>query len=317
MSTTQDKKIKLNSKGKPLGSGTVSNARRQARAKKFGKPAAPAAEQWEEEVAWQEPAEQDWQAAEWQAAEWQEHWDDEEGQQEWQPSESSTAPRPWVLAAAPWRREEDKSLQKQNPISPAAPPLPSKLVAAKLESSGSSSDDWGAWKGAKSSKHPKVTSDESIPFEGKLIKSEPRKIGIDWLGTVCLMGVVPDENVAALQKLFDNGVEVCVLMWCVESVGQSYMEGAKAQLPFFEDFATFAWTDTRTGDDGKVFHWLEWGCDAVIDKGEDICKEALSQGLHVFPVQHLEQKHQWFIDLGHSPSATFAEAVDSYLAIYV
>lgn len=283
---------KWNRRGKPLGSGTISNARRERRAAMFGQEA--------EEASPSDEA--------------------------WQPAESSTAPRPWILATAPWKKgaddDDDDALPKAAEeetaagAAPLQPPIPSKLVDAKLDSSHSSSDDWGAWKGTK---HRKDASDESIQFAGNVVKAEgsvfPR-LGIDWIGTVCIAGEIPPENVAALLKLFEHGVEVCALLWCVEEVGQSYLNNAEQMLPFMENFATFAWTHTRTGDDGKVFHWTEWACDAIIEKGEDICKEALSQGLHVFPAQVGEQQHQWFTEMGHTPMANFAQAVDSFLELY-
>ena len=286
----RENRQRFNSKFKPAGSGTTSHARKERRALQFANAAG------------------------------QEHAEQESPAQEWQPSEPSTAPRPWVLAAAPWRRDADDSLPKEHqaeePVeAPDAPPIPSRLVDAKLDSSHSSSDDWGVWKGKK---HPKDASDESIQFEGDVVNAGEKimpRLGIDWIGTVVVKDEIPPENIAALQKLFDNGIQVCVLMWCVEQVGQRLLKQAE-QLPFFDCFATFAWTNVRTGDDGKVDHWTQWACDVIIEKGEDICKEALSQGLHVFPVQAGEQKHEWFTELGHTPMVNFAQAVDTFLEVY-
>ena len=272
---------------------------------------------------WQEASwkEADWQEADWQEADWQEA--------AWHaPSSHSRASRAEVLATAPWKRQgdsDDDEVHGHNPLvkggvaAPTTPPLPTKLVAARAElSSSNSSDDWGWWK---SEKHRRVTSDESIQFSGGVVAPLdvlPRvgpKVGIDWLGVIQSYGELPAESLAAIQKLFDHGVEVCVLSWCVEQVGQQYLATAR-ELPFFDKFSTFAWCDKRTGEDGKVEHWADWGCNVVIDKGEDICKEAIAQGMHVFPVQVGQQQHEWFTEMGHNPSPDLVHAVDQLLEIY-
>ena len=323
---SRDSKRKVNSKQKPLGSGTTSNARKERRAAKFGNVNAQDKElqnsTWEE-AAWQDPAWQEpaWQEPAWEEQAWQEPvWE----KQDWQePASSSKPSKAEVLATAPWRRgdsdDEDDPLVKGGVQAPSTPPLPQRLVAAQRDlSSSNSSDDWGWWK---SNKHRRVSSDEKIEFVGGVIDpgdALPRvcpKIGLDWLGVIQVFGEIPAENIAAIQKLFDHGVEVCVLSWCVETVGQQFLAAAK-ELPFFDKFSTFAWTDSRTGENGKVEHWSNWGCDVIIEKGEDICKEALSQGMHVFPVQVGEQSHEWFTELGHTPSPNLTHAVDAFLQLY-
>jgi len=319
---------KLNSKQKPLGSGTTSLARKERRAQKFGNVNAQQAEPDWQEPAWQDP---DWQepawesraawesSAAWESKAWHEPAAWESRDDEHEPATSSRLAA--ALASAPWKVKSEEEDVQAEADAPSSPPIPSKLVAvrAELSSSNSSSDDWGTWK---SEKHRRISSEETIQFAGGVLAPPddalPRvgpKVGIDWLGVVQVYGEIPPENIAALQKLFDHGVEVCVLSWCVESVGQSYLLAAQG-LPFFDKFSTFAWTDTRTGPDGKVEHWSNWGCDVIIEKGEDILKEGLSQGMHVFPIVVGDQTHEWWTELGHTPSTSLVHAVDDILKAY-
>ena len=340
----KDKKTKKtsNNKGKPLGSGTISNARRERRQQMFANNQALAAEQpwswssdwWHGDAApggtsqsstWRPAAHEDhadpdqWHHSDWKYSSWSFDKEAEKDVHEDSQQSRKQTPAEWLNAPVtpPWRKVETSNVDQLG-------------TSVKTElSSSSNSDDWGkSWKGDSMAKRVKVSSDESIiigqqlfdlsSFAGAEAKAEEikqllyPKVGIDWHNCLEVQGYVDEQS---LEKLLDVGVECNLLSYCFKNTAVKFIERAN-QMRCALELKRIETTEKRTGPGGKVDLYDSWCVDVCFDDAEDICKEAYNKGMQVFPICTKYVHHQWFIDEGHKPYPSFAHAVDHFLELY-
>jgi hypothetical protein len=324
---------KYNNKNKPLGSGTISNARRLKRQQQFGEP-------WSSSSSWWHSNEADWQqqpssSSTWGDSSQQGYQGQHQGADVVDDSRDTSSPvvRPaqWLAAPVtpPWKKEESEP----EVDAPEEPPHPWKLIAAreKVEmkaelSSSSNSDDWGKdWKG---SKHPKEASGESIVMDEPHLKDamddddadmEAQSgshlypaVAIDWHNVLEVKGRI-DE--ASLEKLIQHGVECTICSYCFKNTAAKVIRQAN-QMRCSLDLKRIEITEERTGPGGKCDLYEKWCIDVLFDDAEDICREGLQKGLHVYPICTPYIHHEWYRELGGEPYATFADAVNDFLKTY-
>ena len=124
----------------------------------------------------------------------------------------------------------------------------------------------------------------------------------------------PPQNHAAVESLCALGHDVHIVSWCFKKRAKEVMCALKAQ-PWFRQLASASTTEQRCGDGGKTHICLEKGLGALFDDSADICKEALEQGILVFPVCSQKENHQGFRKLGKKPYPSLADAVEAFLAM--
>jgi hypothetical protein len=328
-----------NNKGKALGSGTISNARRAKRQAQFGEPWSTSSSNWWSSANaswWEEQQEEDDADSKWQTP--------SDAQQGWHAadapgdnaaaSSSKQAPvtPPWKkeYGDAPWNVEQkDEEMLAKAELDEEEPPTPWKLLDTVMTepSSTSSSDDWGKlWKGAKKVKPP---SDESIVMENPIFEPSSSsaaveaqaeaikkalypKVMVDWHNCLEVRGQV-DE--ASLKKLLDAGVDVSILSWCYKNRAREVQTLAQG-LADAHRLTRIETTEERTKEGGKVKLCEAWAIDVMFDDAQDICQEAYKAGMHVYPITTKWEPHVWYRKLGFQPYRSFAEAVDDFLKTY-
>jgi hypothetical protein len=348
------KKAVLNNKGKPLGSGTISNARRAKRAEKFGVPWSSSSSDW----SWFEATAGQERSSSSRAWWWSENPSDQDADSRWQDATYSSAqPSGWLPDAAPadeassrgrmapvtppWKKPDSdddmlaKAVIKEEDVVQEDPPVPWKLLEATVRtepSSTSSSDDWGImWKGAKK---VKPLSDESIKLEGPICN--PASSSLDMAdpeaeAQAALMKIALYPKVmldwhnvlevgghcdeTSLKKLLDAGVDVSILSFCYKNRARDVIALAEG-LADADRVTRICTTEHRTRQGGKVDLCQDWAIDVIFDDGQDICKEAHEAGLHVYPICTKWEKHIWFKKLGFEPYPSLAVAVDEFLKTY-
>ena len=329
------KKLPTNNKGKALGSGTISNARRAKRAAQFGEPWSSSSSSW-------------WQATDWaqDAADADEpasprHWPASSSQWQQAPANApAEAARQTPLArkapvTPPWKKadsDEEEVLAKAEPPD-EDPPTPWKLLDTVMSEpkSSSSSDDWGKiWKGAH--KVRPATEEESLVFEEPLFEpSAPSrvdpaveaqaaamrrvlypKVMVDWHNCLEVRGQVDEVS---LKKLLDAGVDVTILSWCYKNRSREVMGLAHA-LADAHRLTRIETTEFRTKENGKKDLCQSWAIDVMFDDAQDILQEAFKAGMHVYPICTKWENHTWYRKLGFDPYPSFAHAVTAFLETY-
>jgi hypothetical protein len=337
---------KFNNKNKPLGSGTISHARRLKRQQKYGQPWS--SSDWWQSSSWNENPSSS--STGWQQAEDSYQWQDQSqySQVSWvkeepddtrmdvEPSDSRPSRGTHAPVTPPWKKADSEDEDDIRRPPPSSVPAPDKLLHVRAElSSSSNSEDWGKqWR----VKHQKDLSDDSILLQGPLHDAELEKaergdddddeddaampsipgmhlypkVGIDWHNTLEVNGVV-DE--ASLERLIRKGVQCSILSYCFKKRARTFIEQANS-LRSSIDLERIEVTEARTGPGGKCDLYEQWCVDVLFDDAQDICQEGLEKGLHVYPICTQFNHHQWYKDLGHQPYASFAEAVDDFFRTY-
>lgn len=347
---TPPKKKTLNNKGKPLGSGTVSQARKERRKLEHGEPWSGSSSSWWQaddsrnpagsswEWSWQSSQDDDvhisWQRDDWQAnpayASWWQH--DAIGQVQSSKIELDAAKSKGKAApiTPPWKKADSDDEAQDIPypwrlLDPDPVGASSSSVVKGEPSSSSSSDNWGSWKAQKVKTRP-VSADETVLLDhpvadfGEKAEAEAAdikmlvmpKVMIDWHNTLEVGGEI---DTASLKKLLDAGCEVTILSYCYANRAAEVRAHAEA-LEDYPRLRLVETTEHRTGLAGKVDLCNSWSIDVMFDDAQDICKEAYHDGMHVFPICTQWEKHVWFRKLGHEPYSSFALAVEEFLQTY-
>ena len=70
----------------------------------------------------------------------------------------------------------------------------------------------------------------------------------------------------------------------------------------------------RVGVNGKAQACTHHGCFALIDNSEDILKDALQEGLEIYPIKTHKQSHRWWTSQGGRAYTDLWEAVIALMA---
>ena len=148
-------------------------------------------------------------------------------------------------------------------------------------------------------------------------QSEPLAVLVDWHH--CLKNGPQDtvlvQDLMALQKLLDKGVEVHVLSFCGAKQVPKVEKEIWDKLPDLIDQLHWWGTCTsRTGVGGKAEYATEWGCQVAFDDSKDILQELGSWGVKTYGIQTPRESHAWMPE--NSRFASFADAVKQFIRDY-
>ena len=151
----------------------------------------------------------------------------------------------------------------------------------------------------------------------KDVKKEDEKLVVllDWHNTLEKDDEVPESHLEALEKLLGKADEVHLLSYVGSWKRQGQvMHDMYTKLPqwMLDEMASIATCWEKTGVGGKCAIACDWGCHAVFDDAHDILRECKAWGLEVYGVQ---KPGLWGMD-GLSKGErfdSFPEAVDAYL----
>ena len=152
-----------------------------------------------------------------------------------------------------------------------------------------------------------------------VVKNPPnlgKRLGVDWHWTVQVeneqnVSVVPGPNMQALVQLKQQGYYLVLLSYChkrrEQEVRQACAELAKSQAFSFDELQ---FTRSVLGPAGKSAVCQRLQLTTLFDDREDVCKDALTKGIDVYPIvspksQHLKMKALY---------ETFAKAVEAFLS---
>ena len=148
-------------------------------------------------------------------------------------------------------------------------------------------------------------------------QSEPLAVLVDWHH--CLKNGPQDtvlvQDLMALQKLLDKGVEVHVLSFCGAKQVPKVEKEIWDKLPdLIDQLHWWGCCTSRTGVGGKAEYATEWGCQVAFDDSKDILQELGSWGVKTYGIQTPRESHAWMPE--NSRFASFAEAVRQFIRDY-
>ena len=148
-------------------------------------------------------------------------------------------------------------------------------------------------------------------------QSEPLAVLVDWHH--CLKNGPQDtvlvQDLMALQKLLDKGVEVHLLSFCGAKQIPKVENEMWDKLPdLIEQLHWWGCCTSRTGVGGKAGYATEWGCQVAFDDSKDILQELGSWGVKTYGIQTPRESHAWMPE--NSRFASFAEAVKQFIRDY-
>ena len=148
-------------------------------------------------------------------------------------------------------------------------------------------------------------------------QSEPLAVLVDWHH--CLKNGPQDtvlvQDLMALQKLLDKGVEVHLLSFCGAKQIPKVEKEMWDKLPdLIEQLHWWGCCTSRTGVGGKAGYATEWGCQVAFDDSKDILQELGSWGVKTYGIQTPRESHAWMPE--NSRLASFAEAVRQFIRDY-
>ena len=148
-------------------------------------------------------------------------------------------------------------------------------------------------------------------------QSEPLAVLVDWHH--CLKNGPQDtvlvQDLMALQKLLDKGVEVHVLSFCGAKQVPKIEKEIWDKLPdLIDQLHWWGCCTSRTGVGGKAKYATEWGCQVAFDDSKDILQELGSWGVKTYGIQTPRESHAWMPE--NSRFASFAEAVKQFIRDY-
>ena len=147
-------------------------------------------------------------------------------------------------------------------------------------------------------------------------QSEPLAVLVDWHN--CLKNGPQDtvlQDLMALQKLLDKGVEVHLLSVCGAKQTPKVENEMWGKLPnLIEQLHWWGCCTSRAGVGGKAEYATEWGCQVAFDDSKDILQELGSWGVKTYGIQTPRESHAWMPE--NSRFASFAEAVRQFIRDY-
>ena len=148
-------------------------------------------------------------------------------------------------------------------------------------------------------------------------QSEPLAVLVDWHH--CLKNGPQDtvlvQDLMALQKLLDKGVEVHVLSFCGAKQVPKVEKEIWDKLPdLIDQLHWWGCCTSRTGVGGKAEYATEWGCQVAFDDSKDILQELGSWGVKTYGIQTPRESHAWMPE--NSRFASFADAVKQFIRDY-
>ena len=146
-----------------------------------------------------------------------------------------------------------------------------------------------------------------LPKGAWVLKQNPNtRVAIDWHHTLEVDEVVTGANLRSLEALRSQGYQVFLLSFCGH-VRKLEVQARLDKLPF--KFDQVAFTSSRTGAKGKAEWMIRNSVGHIFDDNNDICQEALSKGLSVYPVS---PKRHWVFN-GKRAHPTLCGAVAAFL----
>ena len=146
-----------------------------------------------------------------------------------------------------------------------------------------------------------------LPKGAWVLKQNPNtRVAIDWHHTLEVDEVVTGANLRSLEALRSQGCQVFLLSFCGH-VRKLEVQARLDKLPF--KFDQVAFTSSRTGAKGKAEWMIRNSVGHIFDDNNDICQEALSKGLSVYPVS---PKRHWVFN-GKRAHPTLCGAVAAFL----
>ena len=148
-------------------------------------------------------------------------------------------------------------------------------------------------------------------------QSEPLAVLVDWHN--CLKNSPQDtvlvQDLMALQKLLDKGVEVHLLSFCgAKQIPKVEIDMWEKLPDLIGQLHWWGCCTSRTGMGGKAEYATEWGCQVAFDDSKDILQELGSWGVKTYGIQTPRESHAWMPE--NSRFASFAEAVRQLIRDY-
>ena len=140
-----------------------------------------------------------------------------------------------------------------------------------------------------------------------------KKIMVDFHNTLSVNDYeIPPANHQAMETLINLGYSITICSWCFKKREREVMETLRKQ-PWFPKLEDAYCIRERTGPLGKAARCLAANITVLFDDAQDICSEAISEGVEAYPIMSRKEKHIWFENMGHRPWMSFSEAVASFL----
>jgi hypothetical protein len=148
-------------------------------------------------------------------------------------------------------------------------------------------------------------------------QSDPLAVLVDWHN--CLKNGPQDtvlvQDLMALQKLLDKGVEVHLLSFCgAKQIPKVEIDMWEKLPDLIGQLHWWGCCTSRTGVGGKAEYATEWGCQVAFDDSKDILQELGSWGVKTYGIQTPRESHAWMPE--NSRFASFAEAVRQFIRDY-
>ena len=123
-----------------------------------------------------------------------------------------------------------------------------------------------------------------------LKQNKNTRVAVDWYNVMEVDDVVQHNSIAAVQTLLLSGCQVFMVCFCGPH-RQHEVHQKLRQLPL--EFTSVKYTRARTGATGKAAWLHKNSIGHLFDDNADICREALSKGLTVWPIRAGREKHGW------------------------
>ena len=192
------------------------------------------------------------------------------------------------------KRDEEKKHEKKKGQS-----LDKRDVTEEPQGSGGASS---SWRTAPAQPPPKprllvkrAEAMDPVPEpepEGTWILKQDRntRVAVDRHNVMEVDDVVQHKSIAAVQGLLLSGYQVFMVCFCGPH-RQHQVHQKVRQLPL--EFTSVKYTRARTGATGKAAWLHKNSIGHLFDDNADICREALSKGLTVWPIRAGREKHGW------------------------
>ena len=145
-----------------------------------------------------------------------------------------------------------------------------------------------------------------------VLKAESRlRVMVDWYQTLELPGGhVPQASLEALKLLKQHGFQVFIVSFCGPT-RQREVERKVNDLGLAVDGLFF--TRRKGGIGGKGEWCLKNRIGHCVDDSWEVLEDSLAKGVTVWPITTKFEKHDWLVNRGHQVYSTFAAAVEELL----